>query len=311
MLDLSSSSQLRSDTFGKSRISHGLHSSGRINSEAYDNRSFLSQSQRNPYSPRQGIRARDDQFLTTQNYGYGGSSATTLGRSASLSPRAPLLFHGRTLSGFDGSRLMQSGHLFRGDQYFLPSAGILGGLSQTRAGIFGGSFIGTKGLHAGFGLQSPMPAPAFYGQGAVSSTDRQLLHSSSLNDLYQQPKVQDQGTSSNTRVAQASAEIKKSSASSEEEVIGCELGSIGSTAALSKVQCGDVQSSDMNVTSTHAFPVQLADSQLAADQVDQIEYKPNDEDTEPNEGADDGFTDEKAHLAPVQPMSEDAIKAED
>lgn len=216
MLDLSSSSQLRSGTFGKSRISHGLHSSGRINSEATENRSFLSHSQRNPYSSRQGVRARDDQFLTSQNYGYGGSSLTTLGRSASLSPRAPLFFHGRTLSGFDASRLMQSRHPFRGDQYFLPSVGILGGLSQTRAGILGGSFIGTRGLHAGFGLQSPVPAPAFYGQSGVSSTDRQLLHSSSLNDLYQQPKAQDQGTSSNTRVTPVSAEIKKSSDSSEE-----------------------------------------------------------------------------------------------
>jgi len=310
MLDLSSSSQLRSGTFGKSRISHGLHSSGRINSKAYDNTSFLSQSQRNPYSPRQGIRARDDQFLTTQNYGYGGSSATTLCRSASLSPRAPLFFHERTQRGFDVSRLMQSGHPFRGDQYFLPSVGILGGLSQTRAGIFGGSFTDTRGLHTGFGLQSPMPAPAFYGQSAVSSTDRQLLHSSRLNDLYQQPKAQDQGTSSNTRVVQASAEIKKSSDSSA-EVIGCELGSMGSTAALSKVQCSEVQSSDMNVTSSDAVPDQQVDSQLAANQVDQVECKINDEDTEPNEGAEGGCTDEKVHLAPVQPISEDAIKAED
>ena len=310
MLDLSSSSQLRSGTFGKSRISHGLHSSGRINSEANDNRSFLSQSQRNPYSPRQGIRARDDQFLTSQNYGYGSSSATTLGCSPSLSPRAPLFFHGRTLSSFGASRLMQSGHSFRGDQYFLPSVGILRGLSQTRAGILGGSFIGTRGLHAGFGLQSTVPAPAFYGQSGVSSTDRQLLHSSSLNDLYQQPKAQDQGNSSNTRVAQVSAEIKKSSDSSE-EVIGCELGSMGSTAALSKVQCSEVQSSDMNVTSTHAVPAQQADRQLAANQGNQVECQINDEDTEPNEGAEDGFTDEKVRLAPVQVMSEDAIKARD
>ena len=310
MLDLSSSSQLRNGTFGKSRISHGLHSSGRINSEANDNRSFLSQSQRNPYSPRQGIRARDDLFLTSQNYGYGSSSATTLGRSPSLSPRAPLFFQGRTLSSFGASRLMQSGHSFRGDQYFLPSVGILGGLSQTRAGILGGSFIGTRGLHAGFGLQSTVPAPAFYGQSGVSSTDRQLLHSSSLNDLYQQHKARDQGTSSNTRVAQVSDEIKKSSDSSE-EAIGYELGSMGSTAALSKVQCSEVQSSDVNVTSTHAVPAQQADRQLAANQGDQVECQINDEDPEPNEGAEDGFTDEKVRLAPAQVMSEDAIKARD
>ena len=286
MLDLTSSSQLRSGTFVKSRILHGLHSSRRISSEANENRSFLSQSQRNPYSLRQRIRAKDDQFLTSQNYGYAGSSATTLGRSANFSPRAPLFFHGRTLSGFDASRLMQSGHSFRGDQYFLPSAGILEGLSQARAGILGGSFIGTRGLHAGFGFESPTPAPTFYGQSTVSSTDRQLLHSSSLNDLYQQPKAQDQGTSSNTHIAQTSAEIKKSSDPSE-EVIGCELGSMGSTAALSKVQCSDVQNSNMNVTSTDTVPAKQTDSQLAADQVDQVECKINDEDTEPNEGAEE------------------------
>lgn len=52
-------------------------------------------------------------------------------------------------------------------------------------------------------------------------------------------------------------------------------------------------------------------SQLAANQGDQVECKINDEDTEPTEGAEDGFMGEKVRLASVQVMSENAIKAGD
>ena len=228
MLDLSSSYPQRTVKCGTPRISLGSQTEASMSREARDNRSFVSQSLSDVRPLMQGSYARDDQHLSSRGYGIGGSSSIAPARQNLYSSRSPSsFFHTRSLSGgFDASRssgLLQSGSAFRSDQLFLPSVGILGGLSQTRAsGAFGGSmfggYSGMSGLHSGFGFQRMMPGPTIYGQGAASGFDGRLYQSASLGNLHQQFSSQVQGSSVNSASQQASVDVAGSADRSGHDV---------------------------------------------------------------------------------------------
>ena len=199
MVNLSLSAQQRGGMFEKPRIALSLRGSARVSREARDTRSLLSQSL-SDVRPQ----ARDDQYLSNRGYGIGGSSSMASARQGLLSSRSQSFFHGRSLSGFDASRssgFLQSGSSLRNDHFFLPSVGILGGISQTRTGgsMFG-SYSGMSGLHSGFGFQRLMTGPTVFGQSAVSGFNGRLYNSASLGNLQQQV----QGSSFNSG-AQGSA----------------------------------------------------------------------------------------------------------
>lgn len=220
MMDLSGSTQQRGGMFEKSRIAHSSHGASRMSREATrDTRSLLSQSVsdvRGRASDVQGSWTKDDQYLSNRGYGFGGSSSLTAARQSLLSSRSPSsFFHRRSLSGFDASRssgFSQSGSAFRNDHFFLPSVGILGGVSQTRVGgAFGGSmfggYSGMSGLHSGIGFQRPMTGLTVYGQGAASGFDGRLYTSASLSNLHQQFPSQVQGISMNSASQQGSVDV--------------------------------------------------------------------------------------------------------
>ncbi len=195
MVDLNLSSQQRSGIFDKSRITHSPRGAARLSREARDTRSLLSQSLSDVRTQVQGTSARDDQYLSNRGYGIGGSSSVAAAHQSLFSSRSPSsFFHGRSLSGFDASRssgFFQSGSSLRNDHLFLPSVGILGGISQTRAGVaFGGSMFGSyssmSGLGSGFGFQRLIAGPTVFGQGAASRFDGRLYNSASLGSLQQQ-----------------------------------------------------------------------------------------------------------------------------
>ena len=193
MMDLRSSTQQRGGIFENSRIARSPRGKARQNQEARDTRPFLSQSLSDVGPRVQGSWVRDDQFLSNRGYGIAGSSSVTSAGQRLFSSRSPSSsFHGRSLSGFDASR--SSGFL-RNDHFFLPSVGILDGVSQTRTGgAFGGSMLGSysglSGLHSGFGFQRLMTGPTVL--------DGRLYNSASLGNLQQQISSQVLGSSLNS-----------------------------------------------------------------------------------------------------------------
>ena len=209
MMDLNSGAQLRGGIFEKSRSSMSSQKSGlgRVSREAGNTASFLSQSQNDLRSLTREAWPRDDQSLQSRGYGARTSQSMSLGRQEIMPFHATSFFGGRTLSGFDSSRssgFLQTGNSFRDEQFFLPSVGILGGLSQARSGTSGGSLIGNyssvSGLRSGVGFPRVMPGTSFYGQGGASGFDGRLLHSASLTNLHQQV----QESSSNAAFQQSS-----------------------------------------------------------------------------------------------------------
>ena len=196
MLDLSSSSLQQREKSGTPRIASRLQKLASSSREAKDSRSFLSQSLHDVRSVGQGSNTRNDQYLTSRGYDIGGSSSTASALQSGLTSCATApFFHARSLSGgFDATRsstLLQPGGSFRSDQLFLPSVGILGGLSQARefgalrGSTFGG-FGGVSGLNSRFGFQRVMSGPSIYGLGIASGFNGGLHHSASLGNLHQQ-----------------------------------------------------------------------------------------------------------------------------
>lgn len=199
MVDLSSSAQQRGGMFEKSRIALSPSGKARQNRKARDTRSLLSQSLSDVRPQVQGSWVGDDQFLSNRGYGIAGSSSIASAGQRLFSSRSPSsFFHGRSLSGFDASRgsgFLQSLPSSRNDHFFLPSVGILGGVSQTRAGgAFGGSMLGSysglNGLHSGFAFQRLMTGPTVF--------DGRLYNSASVGNLQQQVSSQVQGSSLNS-----------------------------------------------------------------------------------------------------------------
>ena len=187
-MDLSSSTQQRGGMFEKSRTALSPRGKARQNREARDTRSLLSQSLSD---------MRDDQFLSNRSYGIAqaGSSSVTSAGQRLLSSRSPSsFFHGRSLSASRSSGFLQA-LTSRNDHFFLPSVGILGGVSQTSAGgAFGdsmlGSYSGLSGLHSGFGFQRLKTGPTVF--------DGRLYNSASVGNLQQQVSSQVQGSSLNS-----------------------------------------------------------------------------------------------------------------
>ena len=139
------------------------------------------------------------------------------------------------------------------------SVGILGGVSQTRAGgAFGdpilGSYSGLSGLHSGFGFQRLMTGPTvFHGrlynsasvgnlqqhvssqvqgsslnsarQGAAFGSDGRLYNSTSLGNLQQQFSQDVRETSLNAAPQQASIEVANNSEGSRLNVNASSSGS--------------------------------------------------------------------------------------
>ena len=199
MVDLGSSAQQRGRMFEKSRIALSPHGRARQNREARDTRSLLSQSLSDVRPQVQSSWVGGDQFSSNRGYGIAGSSSVTSAGQRLFSSRSPsLFFHGRSLRGFDASQssgFLQSLSSSRSDTFFLPSVGILGGVSQTRAGgAFGGSTLGSysglSGLHSGFGFQRLMTGPTRF--------DGRLYNSASVGNLQQQVSSQVQGSSLNS-----------------------------------------------------------------------------------------------------------------
>ena len=195
MLDLSSSSLQQREKSGTPRIASRLQKLASSSREAKDSRSFLSQSLHDVRSVGQGSNTRNDQYLTSHGYDIGGSSSTASALQSGLTSCAPApFFHARSLSGgFDATRsstLLQPGGSFRSDQLFLPSVGILGGLSQARefgalrGSTFGG-FGGVSGLNSRSGFQRVMSGPSIFGLGIASGFNGGLHHSASLGNLHQ------------------------------------------------------------------------------------------------------------------------------
>lgn len=190
MMDLRSNTQQRGLLQSQSRIALGPRAKIRQNSEARDTRSFLSQSL-SDVRPREKVSlVRDDQFLSNLAYGITGSSSGTTPGQRLFSSRSPSLsFHGRSLSGFDASKssgFLQSLASLRNDHFFLPSVGILGGVSQTRSGgAFGNSMLGSYS-----GFQSLTTGPTVL--------DGHLYNSASLGDLQQQTSLHVLGSSLNS-----------------------------------------------------------------------------------------------------------------
>lgn len=226
MLDLSSSSLQQRENSGTPRIASRLQKLASSSQEAKDSRSFLSQSLHDVRSVGQGSNTRNDQYLTSRGYDIGGSSSTASALQSGLTSCAPApFFHARSLSGgFDATRsstLLQPGGSFRSDQLFLPSVGILGGLSQARefgalrGSTFGG-FGGVSGLNSRFGFQRVMSGPSIYGLGIASGFNGGLHHSASLGNLHQ--KFSSQAAEVSPR--QASKEI---SGKLDDEKAGAEV----------------------------------------------------------------------------------------
>lgn len=190
MMDLRSSTQQRGLLQSQSRIALGPRAKVRQNQGARDTRSFLSQSLSDVRPREKGSWVRDDQFLSNRGYGIAGSSSgTTPGQRLFSSHSPSLSFHGRSLSGFDASQssgFLQSLASLRNDHFFLPSVGILGGVSQTRSGgAFGNSMLGSYS-----GFQSLTTGPTVL--------DGHLYNSASLGDLQQQTSSHVQGSSLNS-----------------------------------------------------------------------------------------------------------------
>lgn len=226
MLDLSSSSLQQREKSGTPRIASRLQKLASSSREAKDSRSFLSQSLHDVRSVGQGSNTRNDQYLTSRGYDIGGSSSTASALQSGLTSCAPApFFHARSLSGgFDATRsstLLQPGGSFRSDQLFLPSVGILGGLSQARefgalrGSTFGG-FGGVSGLNSRFGFQRVMSGPSIFGLGIASGFNGGLHHSASLGNLHQ--KFSSQAAEVSPR--QASKEI---SGKLDDEKAGAEV----------------------------------------------------------------------------------------
>ena len=199
MADLSSSAQQRGGMLEKSRIAVTPLGKARQNREARNTRSLLSQSLSDVRPQEQGSWVGDDQFLSNRGYGIAGSSSVASVGQRLFSSRSPSsFFHGRSLSGFDASRssgLLQSLASSNNDHFFLPSVGIVGGVSQTRAsGAFDGSMLGSysglSGLNSGFGFQRLMTGPTVF--------DGRVYNSASLGNLQQQVSSQVQGSSLNS-----------------------------------------------------------------------------------------------------------------
>lgn len=226
MLDLSSSSLQQREKSGTPRIASRMQKLASSSREAKDSRSFLSQSLHDVRSVGQGSNTRNDQYLTSRGYDIGGSSSTASALQSGLTSCAPApFFHARSLSGgFDATRsstLLQPGGSFRSDQLFLPSVGILGGLSQARefgalrGSTFGG-FGGVSGLNSRFGFQRVMSGPSIFGLGIASGFNGGLHHSASLGNLHQ--KFSSQAAEVSPR--QASKEI---SGKLDDEKAGAEV----------------------------------------------------------------------------------------
>lgn len=263
MVDLGSSAQQRGRMFEKSRIALSPRGKAWQNREARDTRSLLSQSLSDVRPQVQSSWAGDDQLLTNRGYGIAGSSSATSAGQRLFSSRSPSsFFHGKSLRGFDASQSSGFSQFLtspRNDTFFLPSVGILGGVSQTRAGgAFGGpilgSYSGLSGLHSGFGFQRLMTGPTvFHGrlynsasvgnlqqhvssqvqgsslnsarQGAAFGSDGRLYNSTSLGNLQQQFSQDVRETSLNAAPQQASIEVANNSEGSRLKVNASSSGS--------------------------------------------------------------------------------------
>lgn len=274
MVDLNLSSQQRSGMFDKSRIAHSPRGAARLSREARDTRSLLSQSLSDVRAQVQGTWARDDQYLSNLGYGIGGSSSVASARQGLFSSRSPSSsFHGRSLSGFDASRssaFLQSGSSLRNDHLFLPSVGILGGISQTRAGgAFGGSMFGSysgmSGLHSGFGFQRLMTGPAIFGQGAASGFNGRLYNSASLSNLQQQ--VQGCSKSSDARGSASGFDgrlYNSASLDNIEKQFASQGFSLDSASQQASVDvAGNSDGNELNLTTSATGSQQTAASQRA------------------------------------------------
>ena len=263
MVDLGSSAQQRGGMFEKSRIALSPRGKARQNREVRDTRSLLSQSVSDVRPQVQSSWVGDDQFLNNRGYGIAGSSSVTSAGQRLFSSRSPSsFFHEKSLRGFDASQSNGFSQFLtspRNDTFFLPSVGILGGVSQTRAGgAFGGpilgSYSGLSGLHSGFGFQRLMTGPTvFHGrlynsasvgnlqqhvssqvqgsslnsarQGAAFGSDGRLYNSTSLGNLQQQFSQDVRETSLNTAPQQASIEVANNSEGSRLNVNASSSGS--------------------------------------------------------------------------------------
>lgn len=272
MVDLSSSAQQRGGMFEKSRISLSPRGKARQNREARDTRSLLSQSLSDVRPHVQGSWVRDDQFLSNRGYGIAGSSSITSARQRLFSSRSPSsLFHGRSLSGFDASRssgFLQSQTSSRNDHFFLPSVGILGGVSQTRAGgAFGGSMLGSysdvSGLHSGFGFQRLMTGPTVL--------DGRLYNSASLGNLQQQVSSQVLGCSLNSAQQGAASDFdgrlyNSTSLGNPQQQFSPEVRKTSLNAASQQASvdvAGNSEGYGLNVTTSTGGSHQVATSQQA------------------------------------------------
>lgn len=258
MVDLSSSAQQRGRMFEKSRIALSPRGKAWQNREVRETRSLLSQSLSDVRPQVQSSWAGDD-----RGYGIAGSSSATSAGQRLFSSRSPSsFFHGKSLRGFDASQSNGFSQFLtspRNDTFFLPSVGILGGVSQTRAGgAFGGpilgSYSGLSGLHSGFGFQRLMTGPTvFHGrlynsasvgnlqqhvssqvqgsslnsarQGAAFGSDGRLYNSTSLGNLQQQFSQDVRETSLNAAPQQASIEVANNSEGSRLNVNASSSGS--------------------------------------------------------------------------------------
>ncbi|XP_078378720.1 uncharacterized protein LOC144661760 [Oculina patagonica] len=263
MVDLNLSSQQRSGMFDKSRIAHSPRGAARLSREARDTRSLLSQSLSDVRTQVQGTLARDDQYLSNRGYGIGGSSSVASARQSLFSSRSPSsFFHGRSLSGFDASRssgFLQTGSSLRNDHLFLPSVGILGGISKSKAGgAFGGSMFGSysgmSGSHSAIGFQRLMRGPAVFGQGVASGFDGRLYNSASLGNLQQQ--VQGCSLSSGAQGSVSgfdgrlynSASLGNIQQQLSSEVQGCSLNSVSQQASVDVA--GNSDRNDLSLTTS-------------------------------------------------------------
>lgn len=301
MMDLSSSAHLRGGMLEKSRGSLSSRSTGRI---SRDTSSFLSQSQSDLRSLTKDAWARDDQSLHSRGNGAGNSSTMTFGRQEILPSRSISFFRGRTLSGFDSSRssaFLQTGSSFRNDQFFLPSVGILGGLSQARGPAFGGTLIGnysgSSGLHSGFGVQRLITGPSFYGQSTASGFDGRFYHSASLSNLHQQIR----GSSSNAAFQQASAGLAGNSewssrgVATSTETSQQAVGGEKENEAFTAVTC------ELPPKEAHSAELEVKDSVTSSADVNVISQQDDDQATGEDHGG--GGQDEESQAGPPQFVS--------
>lgn len=196
MVGLGSSAKQRGGMFEKSGIALSPRGNARQNRGLSDTRFLFSQSLSDVRPQLQSSWVEGDQFLNNRGYGIAGSSSATSAGQRLFSSRSPSsFFHGKPLRGFDASQSNGFSQFLtspRNDTFFLPSVGILGGVSQTRAGgAFGGSILGSysglSGLHSGFGFQRLMTEPTVF--------DGRLYNSASVGNLQQQVSSQGRGSS--------------------------------------------------------------------------------------------------------------------